>query len=215
MCPDRIRSVPAFLAAFVVLCIVGMRDTPHSDRADEALLVYRNSPARGRADGLKYMSPTGTTPPLSTGTSSSPSPSETCYNPSLSVPWTEVDENELCKCDSYSTTSPDYNAGVAYDGEVRCWYTLFPLNPNQTKIVDSNEDFQSCMGACAGSFEKAKRAAAEGGIDARVSEDEYWFCHGVNFKQGELCEFVGQITRSKYTPGTNYWDTGLTRWETG
>lgn len=206
--------MPALVTAFVVLCIVGMRDNPHTDRADEAFLVYRNSPARARANGLRYLSPTGTSPPVSTGTSSSPPPSETCYDPSLSVPWPEVDVSELCKCDSYSPGSPYYHATV-YDGRARCWQRLFPFYANQTRVVGSNEDFASCAGACVGSFEKAKRAAAGGEIDGRASEDEYWFCHGVNFREGELCEFVGQITRSEYTPGTNYVDLGLTGWITG
>ncbi|CAN8097730.1 unnamed protein product [Discula destructiva] len=198
----RLQAPPTlpFLVVFLVLCFIGMsyneRNTPsygRSDRADGPLLAQRNN---GCSRGLKYIgSPTGT--------SASAAPTETCYNPPLSVPASEVDVDKLCKCDTYlqpdENPIPYYNAGF-YGGKAYCWSTCKPTYPNQTRIVDANESFSQCMNACDGSFEKAKR----------TTSDDYWFCHGVNFIQGELCEFIGQIAYYQWpTPGVQCFDNGL------
>ncbi|KAJ8122881.1 hypothetical protein O1611_g9730 [Lasiodiplodia mahajangana] len=52
---------------------------------------------------------------------------------------------------------------------------------------------------CGGSFEKAKRAQ-EAGLEVR-QEDDYWFCHAVNFIEGELCEFIGEVDDFTYKAG--------------
>lgn len=201
----RISPTVSFLAVFLVLCFIGLNDNKHnnnfasqgrSDRADGPLLAQRNS---GRARGLKYLrSPTGTAV-------SAPMPTETCYNPPLSVPASQIDVDELCKCDSYpqpdANPIPYYNTGI-YGGRVYCETTCKPIYSNQTLIVDANESLSQCIGACDGSFEKKAK---------RITSDEYWFCHGVNFIQGELCQFIGAIAYSDWqTPGVECYDNGLT-----
>lgn len=213
----RIGIRPTLVAAFLVLCIIGLGGESNRpfDRADEPFLAHRNSPNQGRADGLQYLSPTGTTPPLSTGSSSPACPSTACYNPSSSVPWTEVDQDELCQCDCYPP-SQGTRAGL-WDGKTRCWNKLIPLYPSQTQIVNNNNTLSSftwCIGACTATVGKDRREAAESSIDARQGE-EYWFCHGVNWIEGDMCELVGTITASAYSPGTNYWDGNFAPWLTG
>ncbi|KAI3335441.1 hypothetical protein F4824DRAFT_501069 [Ustulina deusta] len=65
-------------------------------------------------------------------------------------------------------------------GGVRCWVTCDPYKPKQIKVVPDNDKLSSCINACTGSFEKAKRAA-ETGLDVSKRQDEYWVCHAVNF----------------------------------
>lgn len=209
----RVRIPPAvyFLAIFLVLCFIGIKnDKPsfsptrsHShrrDRADGPLLAQRNHD-RLLPKGLKYLrSPTGT--------AAAPAPTETCYNPPLSVPASQVNVDELCQCASYpqwdENPNPYYNAGIYGEGKVYCETTCVPKYANQTKTVDATGSLSQCISACDGSFEKRK--------GKRISSDEYWFCHGVNFIQGELCQFIGEVAYPAYgsSPGTECYDNGLT-----
>ncbi|RWA10073.1 hypothetical protein EKO27_g5027 [Xylaria grammica] len=135
-----------------------------------------------------YSRPTAT--PTKTGIPSGPDPNEDCYRPS---PFDEpIDIDQLCKCDYYDPEMSD-------PGGVQCWVTCDPYKPDQFKVVPDNDKLSSCINACLGSFEKAKRAV-EAGIDISKRQDEYWFCHAVNFVEGELCEFIGDIGGYTYTP---------------
>ncbi|KAI0531881.1 hypothetical protein GGR58DRAFT_492043 [Xylaria digitata] len=136
------------------------------------------------------------TPTQSPGIPSGPDPDEDCYRPS---PFDEnIDYDQLCKCSYYD---PEMSA----PGGVQCWVTCNAYKPEQTKIVPNNDKLTSCISACMGSFEKAKRAV-EAGVDVSKRQDEYWFCHAVNFIEGELCEFVGGLGGYTYTPwGASCW----------
>lgn len=84
------------------------------------------------------------------------------------------------------------NAG-GYGGTAICGATCVPQIANQTRLVnDKSGSFSECVGACMGSFDKAK-------LKNKRQADGYWFCHGVNFKLGELCEFVGAIQYPSFT----------------
>lgn len=139
--------------------------------------------------------PTAT--PTHTGIPSGPDPNEQCYRPRS--PLDPVDYDRLCKCDYYDPES--YDAGF-----VRCWVTCNPYKPGQYKSMPEYKDkLSSCITGCQGSYEKAKRAV-EAGIDVSKRQDEYWFCHAVNFFEGELCEFIGPIGGYDYTPwATSCW----------
>lgn len=206
----RISPTVSFMAILFVLCFIGISNTnnnhqnalpsrthPH-DRADGPLLAQRNNVHHRK--GLKYLrSPTGT--------ATTPSPTETCYNPPLSVPAEQVNVDALCQCASYpqwdENPNPYYNAGW-YGGKAYCETTCVPKYANQTKTVDATESFSQCMNACDGSFEKRK--------NKRITSEEYWFCHGVNFIKGELCQFIGEIAYPAYgsSPGVECYDNGLT-----
>lgn len=215
----RLRIYPAvyFLAIFLVLCFIGIKDFNNNkpsfspshahlhDRADEPLLAQRNNNNNDhiRPKGLKYLhSPTGT------ATGSAPIPSQTCYNPPLTVPASQVHVDELCQCASYpqwdESPNPYYNAGLYGNGKVYCETTCVPKYANQTKTVDATGSLSACMNACDGSFEKRK--------EKRITSDEYWFCHGVNFIEGELCQFIGEVAYPAYgnSPGVECYDNGLT-----
>ncbi|KAI0156740.1 hypothetical protein GGR52DRAFT_566178 [Hypoxylon sp. FL1284] len=144
--------------------------------------------------GLLLSSLTGTalaspTPTVPEGTTST-----TCDNPNQTTGY--PDYNVFCKCPPYSPDSIAY--GNKWLGLVRCDYTCYPANPTQTVIRPENDSLQSCMSACTGSFEKAKRGEFE--LGTRQDED-YWFCHGVNFIEGELCEFIGQQGSREFIEG--------------
>ncbi|KAI0880734.1 uncharacterized protein GGS22DRAFT_174077 [Annulohypoxylon maeteangense] len=132
--------------------------------------------------------PTTTTAP---GTSST-----TCENPNQTTGY--PDYNAFCQCPPYTADSPAY--GNPYLGLVRCDTKCAPANPTQVATHPENGSLQDCMNACTGSFEKAKRAE-EGGLEARQGDPDYWFCHGVNFIQGELCEFIGQLGTREFVEG--------------
>lgn len=210
----RLRISPAvsFLALFLVLCFIGVKDfnskptfsPSHAhlhDRADASLLAQRNN-NNLRPKGLKYLrSPTGT--------AAAPAPTPTCYNPPLTVPASQVQVDELCQCASYpqwdENPNPYYNAGEFGDGKVYCQTTCVPKYANQTKSVDATGSLSACMNACDGSFDKRRK-------EKRISSDEYWFCHGVNFIEGELCQFIGEVAYPAYgsSPGVECYDNGLT-----
>ncbi|KAI1815550.1 hypothetical protein GGS20DRAFT_542912 [Poronia punctata] len=112
-----------------------------------------------------------------------PTPTATCEEPPQ---WTGgyLDYDAYCKCDgTYSADSPTF--GIQYQGLVRCETVCAPTNEAQREAHNEPEHIASlaaCSNACTGSFEKRKR-----------QDDDYWFCHGVNFKEGELCEFFGSL----------------------
>lgn len=213
----QISPIVPFLAVFLFLVFVGTSSNTdddssylHVDRADPALLAYRND---GHHRGLKYLrSPTGTqsTPPLSTGTSPAV-PVETCFNPPISQVVTGVDADELCQCPpSTYYRGKYYTLDYGYNGQARCEATLVPIYSNQTRVVGNNNSFIACMTACVGSFDKKKRGLGGDIIEAR-QYSPYWFCHGVNFIQDELCEFIGAVSHYDFpTPGVRSWDNGLT-----
>ncbi|KAI1361892.1 hypothetical protein F5Y08DRAFT_355728 [Xylaria arbuscula] len=128
--------------------------------------------------------------PTKTGIPSGPDPGEQCYRP---TPSDFVDYDQLCKCDYYDPES-------AEAGSVRCWVTCNPYKPDQYKSMPEYKDsLSACIIACQGSHDKAKRAA-EAGIDISKRQDEYWFCHAVNFAEGQLCEHIGAVGGIEYTP---------------
>ncbi|KAI0834530.1 hypothetical protein F5Y06DRAFT_278892 [Hypoxylon sp. FL0890] len=133
-----------------------------------------------------YASPTPTTVSGTTGT--------TCDNPNQTTGY--PDYNSFCQCPPYTADSPAF--GNPNLGLVRCDAECTPANPTQTLIRPENHSLASCMNACTGSFEKAKRGEFE--LDMRQDGD-YWFCHGVNFIQGELCEFIGAVGTRKFVEG--------------
>lgn len=153
-----------------------------------APISYSSTPTSSASTTPTITRPTPT--PTKTGIPSGPDPNEHCYRPKS--PLEDVNYDELCKCDYYDPES--FEAG-----NVSCWVTCDPYKPEQFKVVPENDKLSSCIRACLGSFEKAKRAV-EAGIDVSKRQDEYWFCHAVNFVEGELCEFVGAIGEYRYTP---------------
>ncbi|KAI0390194.1 hypothetical protein F5Y17DRAFT_469105 [Xylariaceae sp. FL0594] len=105
--------------------------------------------------------------------------------------WTSgyLDYDLYCKCNPYTPKSPTF--GITYQGLVRCDTECAPAIGSQREAHNDPENVASlstCSNACTGSFEKAKAKR-----QSIVDDDEYWFCHGVNFKQGELCEFFGSL----------------------
>ncbi|KAJ4415708.1 hypothetical protein N0V82_007201 [Gnomoniopsis sp. IMI 355080] len=206
----QISPTVPFMAIFLILCIIGLSNsnnkplpshTRFADRADIPLLSQRNNNKKG----LKYLrSPTGTA-------AAAPIPTQTCYNPPLSVPASQVNVDALCQCASYpqwdENPNPYYNAGEFGNGKAYCETTCVPKYANQTKSVTgaATESFSQCMFACDGSFDKKRKSK-------RITSDEYWFCHGVNFIKGELCQFIGEIAYPDYgsSPGVECYDNGLT-----
>ncbi|KAI3321643.1 hypothetical protein HD806DRAFT_524095 [Xylariaceae sp. AK1471] len=148
-------------------------------------------------------------PPRSPHRRSSPSPSPTrhsipswpslpCYRPD----WRDknIIIDDLCKCDYYT---PD----MVFAAEVECWVHCIPYRPEQVLSVPEHKgSLSGCINACQGSFEKAKRDAWEGVDAVKRRQDDYWFCHAINFIEGELCEFIGEIGGGEYDPwGRNCW----------
>ncbi|KAI2602553.1 hypothetical protein GGR54DRAFT_495070 [Hypoxylon sp. NC1633] len=135
--------------------------------------------------------PTPTTPSESTST--------TCDNTNQTTGYPDYDA--FCKCPPYTADSPAF--GNPYLGLVRCGTQCRPADATQTLVRPENDSLKSCMGACTGSFEKAKRGEAE--LSAK-RDNGSWFCHGVNFIQGELCEFIGSVgTRNFVGGGSDCW----------
>ncbi|XDG10637.1 hypothetical protein ABKA04_010252 [Annulohypoxylon sp. FPYF3050] len=131
-------------------------------------------------------SPTST---IASGTSST-----ACENPTQTTGY--PDYNAFCQCPPYTADSPAY--GNPYLGLVRCDTKCSPANATQIATHPENDSLESCMNACTGSFEKAKRG--EGDLEKRQDPD-YWFCHGVNFIKGELCEFIGSLGSKEFVEG--------------
>ncbi|KAI1396130.1 hypothetical protein F4819DRAFT_150925 [Hypoxylon fuscum] len=103
------------------------------------------------------------------------------------------DYNAFCHCPPYAPDSIAF--GNPYLGLVRCDTKCYPADLTQTLVRPENDSLASCMNACSGSFEKAKRE-----LGTR-QDDDYWFCHGVNFVQGELCEFIGSLGSREFIAG--------------
>ncbi|KAH8156133.1 hypothetical protein CIB48_g12115 [Xylaria polymorpha] len=169
----------------------------HADRADRALKLDARHGGIGRRHA-KCLG-TGTAPPTPTPTPTSCEVPDPTSNP---VDW----EAEVCKCGPYKgghaygpyTINNNWYEYI-FGGYARCDVRCNQRYPSQTKVVPNNASFQECIYACSGSFEKAKRAQ-DAGLEVR-QDDDYWFCHAVNFIQGELCEFVGEIEDFTYTAG--------------
>lgn len=222
----RIRGSPGtgLLAIVLLLTIIGLANLNSNDKP----INYRapaHNPRQGSIHndrpgprGLQYAVRDGRHPPKWSATRSAsvsatrtsyPQPTPTCYMPGLLTPWYDVDVNELCKCDSYmwDDGSALSNAGW-YGGRAICGARCVPQISNQTRLVnEASGSFSECIGACSGSFEKAK-------MRNKRQADGYWFCHGVNFKKGELCEFIGAIQYPDFTGNVTEsgqcWDNGLT-----
>ncbi|KAI1362723.1 hypothetical protein F5Y08DRAFT_311265 [Xylaria arbuscula] len=98
------------------------------------------------------------------------------------------DYDLFCKCDA----TVEKAWGNPYLGLVRCDTFCAPAKAGQREEHnDKATSLSDCMNACTGSFEKKKR-----------QDDEYWFCHGVNYKEGELCEFFGSLGERTFTAGS-------------
>ncbi|KAJ2995794.1 hypothetical protein NUW58_g1171 [Xylaria curta] len=94
----------------------------------------------------------------------------------------------FCKCPA----KEEFGWGNPYLGLVRCDTKCAPANEQQREEHnDKAESLSTCMNACTGSFEKTKR-----------QNDDYWFCHGVNFIQGELCEYIGSLGERTFEAGS-------------
>ncbi|KAI8946827.1 hypothetical protein F4801DRAFT_563080 [Xylaria longipes] len=179
-----------------LLGLVSLGAAYHADRADRALKLEARQGGIGRRHAK--CPGTGTAPPTPTPTTSCEVPDPTA-NP---VDW----EAEVCKCGPYKGGHPygPYTINnnwyeYIYGGYARCDVRCNQRYPSQTKVVPNNASFRECIDTCTGSFEKAKRAQ-DAGLEVR-QDDDYWFCHAVNFIQGELCEFVGEIEGFTYTAG--------------
>ncbi|KAI1798631.1 hypothetical protein F4811DRAFT_547767 [Daldinia bambusicola] len=111
-----------------------------------------------------------------------------CEDPSQTTGY--PDYNAFCQCRPYTADSPAF--GNPWLGSVKCETKCTPAVASQTKVSEHNDSLDSCMKACTGSFEKR----------GEVSErQDYWFCHGVNFIQGELCEFLGEVATQEFVAG--------------
>ncbi|KAI0004850.1 hypothetical protein F4779DRAFT_599055 [Xylariaceae sp. FL0662B] len=117
-----------------------------------------------------------------------------CEDPSQTTGYPDYDA--FCKCRPYAPDSPAF--GNPHLGLISCDTKCSPANPTQTLVRPENDSLSSCMNACTGSFEKVKLARGAR-LDAR--QEDYWFCHGVNFIQGELCEFFGSIGSREFVGG--------------
>ncbi|KAI0186821.1 hypothetical protein F4808DRAFT_140506 [Astrocystis sublimbata] len=124
-------------------------------------------------------------------------PTKTCEDPPNQTTG-YPDYNSFCKCPAETETA----WGNPYLGLVRCDTQCTPKNTKQRESHnDSASSLEDCMNACTGSFEKAKRQENIPG------NDDYWFCHGVNFIEGELCEFFGTVGEMKFEAdsGSDCW----------
>ncbi|KAI0410010.1 hypothetical protein F4802DRAFT_10491 [Xylaria palmicola] len=115
-------------------------------------------------------------------------PSQTCKEPPNQT--TGYPDYDLyCRCPAKEERA----WGNPHLGLVRCDTTCAPANPEQRAAHNESVGaLSACMNACTGSFERAKREAGE-----------YWFCHGVNFVEGELCEFFGSLGQKTFKPGSD------------
>ncbi|KAI0903710.1 hypothetical protein F4824DRAFT_453694 [Ustulina deusta] len=127
-----------------------------------------------------------------------PSTNTTCQEPPNQTTG-YPDYDLFCKCNATIETA----WGNPYLGLVRCDTTCTPAKAEQRVAHNDKADLLStCMNACTGSFEKAKRQG----------NDDYWFCHGVNFRKGELCEFIGSLGEKTFQAGSGtdcYYIDGL------
>ncbi|KAI8629663.1 hypothetical protein F5Y19DRAFT_73182 [Xylariaceae sp. FL1651] len=137
--------------------------------------------------GTSFAACTSPKPSPTPTTSAEPSQT-TCENPPNQTTG-YPDYDLFCKCPPYSADSTAW--GNQYLGLVRCDTKCAPANPTQRAAHPENDKLSSCMNACTGSFEKSKRQV----------DGDYWFCHGVNFIEGELCEFIGTLGETTFEAG--------------
>ncbi|GAW25631.1 hypothetical protein SAMD00023353_1001000 [Rosellinia necatrix] len=120
--------------------------------------------------------------------STTPPPPTTCQEPANQTTG-YPDYNKFCACSPYTEMTA---WGNPYLGLVHCDTKCAPAKDSQREQHNDKADsLDSCKNACTGSFEKAKR-----------QDGEYWFCHGVNFVKGELCEFIGQKGELTFESGS-------------
>ncbi|KAI5923629.1 hypothetical protein F4810DRAFT_710371 [Camillea tinctor] len=129
------------------------------------------------------VSPPTLTPDPDPSSCSTPDPAQTTGYP---------DYNQFCQCRPYAAESPP--RGNPYLGLVRCETVCAPADPAQRRVRPENESLAACVNACTGSYERRADKRQEGG-------GEYWFCHGVNFVKGELCEFIGSRGGMEFREG--------------
>ncbi|KAI0099226.1 hypothetical protein GGR51DRAFT_398377 [Nemania sp. FL0031] len=119
----------------------------------------------------------------------SSTPTPTCQEPPNQTTG-YPDYDLFCHCSPYTKQT---SWGNPYLGLVTCDTKCTPKNPTQREAHNDKADsLSTCMNACTGSFEKAKRQ----------SDDDYWFCHGVNFVEGQLCEFIGSLGEKTLASGS-------------
>ncbi|KAI1825644.1 hypothetical protein F4861DRAFT_501089 [Xylaria intraflava] len=117
-----------------------------------------------------------------------PRPTKTCSEPPNQTTG-NPNYDTFCKCESYANETA---WGNPYLGLESCDTKCAPADAAQTAAHnDQAGSMTTCMNACSGSFEKSKRRG-----------DGYWFCHGVNFVEGELCEFIGALGAKTLVPGS-------------
>ncbi|KAL1875792.1 hypothetical protein Daus18300_002983 [Diaporthe australafricana] len=223
MSPTRGSTGIGLLAILLIVTIVGLANLDKNDKPsnnyDEAHIPRQGSIRNSRPGprGLQDVAREGRHPGHGTGTRSAsisatrtsyPQPTPTCYMPGPLVPYYDVDADALCQCESYmwDDGSATSNAGW-YGGTAICGATCVPQFANQTRLVNEKSgSFSECMLACMGSFDKTR-------VKNKRQSEEYWFCHGVNFKKGELCQFIGAILYPAFTGDPSdgqCWDNGLT-----
>lgn len=181
---------------------VPRRDTIHNDRPGPRGLRYPAGEARRPSHGNHTRSAS-----ISATRTSWPQPTPTCYAPGLGVPWYDVKVDELCQCDHYMWDDGSALANVGYYGGMAiCGAQCVPRNANQTRLANqASGSFSECILACSGSSDKAKAKGKR--------QDEWFLCYGVNFKKGELCQFIGAIEYPGFTGEKSKgqcWDNGLT-----
>lgn len=121
----------------------------------------------------------------------SSSAASTCVDPANQTTG-YPDYNTFCQCSPYAEST---SWGNPYLGLVSCDTTCAPKVASQREAHNDKADsLATCMNACSGSFEKKAK---------RQGNDDYWFCHGVNFVQGELCEFIGSLGEKTFASGSN------------
>ncbi|KAI2612726.1 uncharacterized protein GGS25DRAFT_518411 [Hypoxylon fragiforme] len=128
---------------------------------------------------LAAATPNPTIPREATGT--------TCENPNQTTGY--PDYNAFCQCPPYAADSPAF--GNPHLGLVRCETKCMPADSAHRVSRPETGSLDECMKACSGSFEKR-------GLEERQQD---WFCHGVNFMQGQLCEFIGSIGATEFVEG--------------
>lgn len=216
-----IRGSPriGLLSMFLVLAVIGLANPNSNNRrigyrnqADTSLQgsIHNDLPS---PHGLQHPARDDRRPtaiqeyPLSATPTSYLLPTPPCYIPGPAVPWYDVDVDELCQCDHYTLDDNSAKANAGWDGgKATCGATCVPQIANQTILVnEASGSFSECMNACTGSFDRRK-------IKYKRQSDDFWFCHGVNFKKGELCQFLGAIQYTHFTGERSEgqcWDSGL------
>ncbi|KAI0142247.1 hypothetical protein GGR57DRAFT_486239 [Xylariaceae sp. FL1272] len=149
-------------------------------------LPLRRGASKCHSSAAPSHTPTPTGHPIPSG----PDPDEDCYMPTYEDDQAgNVDIDRLCQCSYYDPSSPEI-------GGVQCWVTCTAYRPEQVLETQYTDSLSSCINACYGSFEKRSLDIGSG-LTAR---QDGWFCHGVNFKLNETCQWFGDIGGYEYTP---------------